>query len=175
MNIFSKWKRNKDDELQTQAENLVAAAQILATSTYTSTAERFDVVYSIPTDRWDTILTIAGVFMAATRANNIGLPEARVSSLMEIVSLKLDAWQPEGIPGFEDCKSFFDRAYDDLEKDAAYQDHPEFLGSDAIGGWIVWNLFGRAPESAEESGLVRALGAIVARSFFDWWSREPGT
>ncbi len=172
MGLFSRWKRSENNGLRTQAENLVTWAQILAIDAYTDVGERFDLVYSIPTDRWDSVLTVAGVFSAATRANHIGLPEARVDSLMEIVARKLSAWRPEGIAAFEDCKARYDRIYDALEKDPAYQ-QPEFLGSDVIGWWIVWNLVEHAPESEQERGLVRALGILVTLWFFNWWSGEP--
>lgn len=173
MGLFSRRKRSESDALRTQAENLVMSAQILATSAYTSVGERFDLVYSIPTERWDSVLTVAGVFIAATRLNHVGLPEARVDSLMEIVARNLHAWRPEGLAAFEDCKAFFDRTYDALEKDAAYQHQPELLGSDAIGGWMVWNLVEHAPDSEQERGLIRALGILVTHTFFSWWSGEP--
>ena len=173
MGLLSRRKRRENDGLRAQAENLVAAAQIQATAAYTSVGERFDLVYSIATDRWDAVLTVAAVFIAATRANQIGLPEARVDSLMEIVARNLNAWRPEGIAAFEDCKAFFDRTVDALEKDPAYQHRPGLIGSDALGGWIVWNLVGHAPESEQERGLVRALGIFATHSFFSWWSDEP--
>ncbi len=170
MGLFS---RSENNGLRTQAENLVAMAEIMATDAYTSVGERFDLVSSIPTDRWDSVLTVAGVFIAATRANHIGLPEARVDSLMEIVARKLSAWRPEGIAAFEDCKAYYDRKYDALEKAPAYQQQPELQGPDAIGSWIFWNLIWHAPESEQERRLVRTLGILVTHSFFNWWSGEP--
>jgi hypothetical protein len=165
--LFSRRKRSENDDLRTQAENLVTAAQIQATAAYTSVGERFDLIYSIPTERWDSILTVAGVFIAATRANHIGLSDARIDSLMEIVARNLSSWRPEGIAAFEDCKAFFDRTSDALEKDPSYQHQPELIGSDALGRWIVWNLVEHAPESEQERALVRALGILVTHSFFN--------
>ena len=108
---------DRDDEiLRIQAENLVKSAQILATGAYTSVGERFDLVYSIPIDRWDSVLTVAGVFMAATRANYIGLSESQVGSLIEIVAQNISAWRPEGIAALEDCKAFFDHTCDGLDR-----------------------------------------------------------
>lgn len=173
MELFSRRKLGENDGPRTQAEYLVTAAQIQATTAYTSVGEQFDLVYTIPTDSWDFVLTVAGVFIAATRANQIGLPEARVDSLMEIVARKLNSWRPEGISAFEDCKAFFDRTFDALKKDPSYQHQPELIGSDAIGSWIVWNLVKHAPESEQERGLARALGVLVTHSFFNWWSDEP--
>jgi hypothetical protein len=173
MGLFSRRKRDRSDPLRTQAENLVAVAQIQATAAYTSVGERFNLVYSVSTDRWDSVLTVAGVFIAATRANQISLPEAQIDSLMEIVARNLSSWRPEGIAAFEDCKAFFDRTFDALERDPSYQNQRELIGSDALGGWIVWNLVEHAPESEQERALVRVLGGLVMHSFFSWWSDEP--
>jgi hypothetical protein len=173
MGLFTRGKQSEKDTLLAQAENLVNAAQIQATAAYTSAGKRFDLIYSIPTDRWDSVLTVAGVFIAVTRANQIGLSEARLESLMEIVTHRLGAWRPEGIATFEDCKAFFDRTFAALERAPIYQHQPEFIGSDALGAWIVWNLVEHAPESEQERGLVRALGSLITHSFFNWWSDEP--
>ena len=173
MGLFSLQKLGDEDGLQTQAENLVAVAQIKATTSYTSVGELFDLVYTIPTNRWNFVLTVAGVFIAATRANQIGLPGGRVDSMTEIVARNLDSWRPQGIAAFEDCKAFFDRTFDALKKDPSYQHQPELIGSDAIGSWIVWNLVEYALESEQERGLARALGILVTHSFFNWWSAEP--
>lgn len=174
MGFFFRSKRGGASRLRAQAENLVKASQILATSSYTTIGERFDSVYSIPAERWDSVLTVAGVFVAATRANHIGLSDATIDSLMEMVSRDLGSWRVEGIAAFEDCKIFFDRTLDALEKDPTYRDQREFISSDAIGCWIVWNLVEHEPESEQERGLVRTLGVLVTHSFFDWWSDKPG-
>lgn len=173
MGLFTRETQSEKDDLRVQAENLVSAAQIQATAAYMTVGKRFNSVYSIPTDRWDSVMTVAGVFIAVTRASQINLSEARLDSLMEIVARKLGAWRPEGIRAFEDCKAFFDRTFVALESDPNYQSQPEFIGSDALGGWIVWNLVEHAPESEQERGLVRALGVLVTHSFFNWWSNEP--
>jgi fructose-1,6-bisphosphatase len=173
MGLFSRRKPDKNDGLRTQAENLVTAAEIQATAAYTSVGDRFNLVYSISTDRWDSVLTVAGVFIAATRANQIDLPDAQIDSLMEIVASNLNSWRPEGVAAFEDCKAFFDQTFDALEKDPSYRSQSELVASDALGGWIVWNLVEHAPESEQERGLVRTLGILLTHSFFGWWSDQP--
>lgn len=173
MGLFSRRKQSKNDGFQAQAENLVTAAHAFATAAYTSVGDDFDIVYSIPTDRWDSVLTVAGVFIATARANQIGLPSAQFDSLMEIVARDLSSLRPEGIAAFRDCKAFFDRTVDGLEKAPSYQKQPEHIVSDALGSWMVWNLVEHAPGSEQERGLVRALGTLITLSFFDWLSEEP--
>ena len=71
---------------------------------------------------------------------------------------------------FEDCREFFNRTYDGLASELPYKDDPTYLATDALGSWIVWNLFDHAPESTQERQLVRVLGGLVIHSFFRWWS-----
>jgi len=88
---------------------------------------------------------------------------------MEIVAKKLNDWDPDGIRAFEDCKSLFETEYDRLKASSEYQKDNRFLSSDALGIWIVWNLFGRQPQSDEEVNFVRTIGSTVTHAFFDWW------
>jgi hypothetical protein len=61
------------------------------------------------------LLTIAGVFMAATRLQNLHLGDDRQRELMEVIARGLADWNPEnGIRGFEDCKAMFERTFDAL-------------------------------------------------------------
>lgn len=170
--MFSRWKRKKRDGLETQAETLVTAAKIQATVAYTSVGDRYDLVYSIPTETWDVLVTVAGVFVAATRVGQIGLPEARLDSLLAIVARELQAWHPEGMATFEDCTAFFAQRVDRIEKDPspAYLQQPELFVARAIGLWIVEKLVEHAPESEQEWALASALGLLVTHWFDGWWS-----
>jgi hypothetical protein len=117
---------------------------------------------------WDFVLTVAGVFLAATRLQNLQLNDHRKQELMDVVARALARWSPNnGIRGFQDCKAMFGRTFDAL---AEIQHDPRFTASDSIGTWIVWNLLGRPPEDEEERKLVRTLGVSVVHSFSSWWN-----
>ncbi len=118
------------------------------------------------TERWDFALTVAGVFMAASRLNNLRLEDTRDERLMEIVADRLNQWEPDGLRGFEDCKGLFEQEFDRLTV-AGHE--PRFVAADAVGIWIVWNAFGHSPQTDEECQLVRATGTLVTHAFFDWW------
>jgi hypothetical protein len=119
-------------------------------------------------EQWDFVLTIAGVFTAATRLQKLKLRDDRKQELMDVVAYDLAHWSPKnGIRGFEDCKTMFERNFDAL---TSIQHEPRFIASDAIGMWIVWNLLQRPPEAEEERKLVRAVGVSVVHAFFSWWS-----
>jgi len=166
MGIFGRFFRPKEDPLHKQAETLVPAARISATSMFVPLLERFPFLKEANAEHWDFIVTTAGVFMAVSRLNNLRIAYAREDKLMETVTESLQSWNPDGIRAFEDCKGLYEKEYDRL---AAAGDELRFLASDAVGKWIVWNVLGRAPESHEEAMLVRTAGAMVTHTFFDWW------
>jgi hypothetical protein len=158
----------KPDPLLDRAANLVQAAQVNAVVMFTPLLDRFPILREVDTEHWDFILAVAGVFMAATRLNNLRLEDAREEKLMAVVAERLSEWKPDGIRAFEDCKGLFEKEFDRLN--AAGHD-PRFVASDAVGKWIVWNVLGRPPATDEECMLVRSAGALVTHAFFDWWDK----
>jgi hypothetical protein len=159
-----------DDPLMTQADTLVQSANINAISMYVPLLGRFALLREVDPPHWDFILTIAGVFMAATRLSNLRIGAALEEKLMEKVAERLTEWSPKnGIRAFEDCKAMFERNYDALSK---VEHEPKFLASDAVGFWIAWNALGRAPESHDELKLARTVGSLITHAFFNWWSES---
>ena len=158
----------RQDPLLERAGDLVQAAQINAVGMFTPLLERFPILRQVDTERWDFILTVASVFMAASRLNNLRLGDTREEKLMEVVAERLNQWKPDAIRGFEDCKGLFEREVDRL---AAAGHEPRFVASDAVGKWIVWNVLGRPPQTDEECMLVRATAAMATHAFFDWWDK----
>lgn len=159
----------RQDPMQKAAEALVAASRGNAASMFVPVLDRFPILQGTDLQHWDFILTVAGVFMAASRLNNLAVGDAREEKLMEIVAESLEKWDPDGIRVFEDCKRYYEQQYGLL---AAAGHDPEFLASDSVGRWIVWNVLGRVPHSKDEVMLVRATGAMVTHGFFDWWTTQ---
>jgi len=166
MGILGGLFRPKRDPLQKQAETLVAAARINATSMFMPLLDKFPFLHEADVEQWDFIVTAAGVFMGASALTNMRVGEAREDALMETVAESLMNWNSDGIRAFEDCKGLYESEYDRL---AAVGHEPRFLASDAVGLWIAWNVLGRAPQSQDECMLVRTTGAMVTHAFFDWW------
>lgn len=169
MGLFSRQSGSGADPLLPRADMLVGAAHILATELYTAVAEGVETVREVDAEQWDFVLTVAGVFVAASRLNQLGISEDRNKRLMTVVAGGLSHLKPDGIAGFEDCKMFFERAYQGFTTLETYKMDPRFLSADALGAWMVWNLVGHAPKGEDESKLVRILGATVTDGFYDWW------
>lgn len=166
MGILGGLFKPKQDPLHKQAESLVPAAAINATSMFVPLLDKFPFLREADVEHWDFIVTVAGVFMGASRLSNMRISDAREEGLMETVAESLVNWNPDGIRGFKDCKGLYETEYDRL---AAAGHEPRFLASDAVGKWIVWNVLGRAPQSDDECMLIRATGTMVTHAFFDWW------
>jgi hypothetical protein len=153
------------DPLLKQADYLVEVAQINSIALFQSARKDFLFLQDVNVKHWDSILTIAGVFMAANRLKNLRLNEQREQILMKRIVERLAQWEPGyAIRGFEDCKSFFERAFDSLSGH-----NLRFVASDAVGSWIVLNILGRPANSEEEWKLVRTVGAGVTQNFSNWW------
>ena len=166
MGILGNLFGSKQDPLQEQADMLVPAARANATGMFAPLLDKFPFLQDADVNHWDFIVTVAGVFMGATRLTNLKIGNSREEKLMETVAEQLVDWNANGIQGFEDCKGFFENEYDALV--AAGHD-PTFIASDAVGKWIVWNTLDRAPESQSECELVRSAGTLVTHAFFNWW------
>jgi hypothetical protein len=157
----------QNDPLLKQADCLVEIAQINAIALYQSARKEFSFL-DVNVKHWESILTIAGIFMAANRLKNLRLNEQREQMLMEKIAERLAQWEPSyAIRGFEDCRSFFERAFDALSGH-----NLRFVASDAVGSWIVLNILGRPANSEEEWKLVRTVGASVTQNFFSWWEEK---
>ena len=158
----------KEDPLIERAETLVDAAHVNSVGMFTTFRDQFSILDEVDADHWDFILTVASVFMAATRLNNLALDNVYEEKLMEIVAERLDQWNPDAIRGFEDCKGFFENEFDRLNE-AGHE--AEFIASDAVGKWIVWNVLEQSPQTDEDCMLVRTTGTMVIHAFFNWWDK----
>src|SRR5262245_59040682 len=67
----------QNDPLLKQAECLVEVAQINAIALYQSARNDFLFLQDVNVNHWESILTIAGIFMAANRLKNLRLNEQR--------------------------------------------------------------------------------------------------
>jgi len=169
MNFIKKLIGHKQDTLIEQAEKTVSSANFFAVSSFVTTLDRFPILSKVDPKQWDFIVSVAGIFISASRLTALRLDSKREEIAMDILTKKLNEWDPDGIKAFEDCKHFFEMEYDRLAISLKYQKEKRFLAADALGIWIVWNLFKRQAQSDEEVNLARVIGMSVTSAFFDWW------
>lgn len=162
-----------DEPLLPQAKALVDAALAFASRAYTPAAAEYPALGLTKAggkEHWDLIVSIAAVYIAAARLNNLELGAARAQKIMGVVSERLAAWDAaNALACFENCKKFFGKNFEAL---AARGHEQRFIASDTIGLWLAWNLLERAPQSDAEKRFVRGMGVAVTHGFFGWWDAK---
>jgi hypothetical protein len=136
---------------------------------YTQFLDKYPIVKQIKPEHWDFVLTIAGIFVAVSQLNHENISDQDKDEILNSVTKAAIEIYPDSIDVCEDCRNFVDRTYDGLAKAKEYRDNPQFLFSDCIGSWVVWNLFGHSPSNEDEKNLIRILGGFLVHSFISWW------
>lgn len=157
------------NKLVENSEKLPSAAKALAVSSYTQFLDKYPIIEKIKPEHWDFVLTNAGIFVAVSQLNHEDIPEQDRDALLDSVTNVAIEIYPDSIDACDNCRNFVNRTYDGLTKEKEYQDNPQFLFSDSLGGWVVWNLFGHAPSNEDERRLIRVLGTFLVHSFISWW------
>lgn len=162
-----------DDPLMLRADILVATAKGMAKPAREAALAKYPFLakfIAAPEDEtwWQIVFTIAAVYIAAARLQNLGLGEDREATLMARVTEQLLELNANALAAFEDCKEFFGRSFEAL---TAKGHNPRFVTSDSIGSWTAWNMMDRGPETEEEAQFVRGLGVAITHAFFGWWDQ----
>lgn len=164
-------QNGSEDPLMMRADILVATAKGMAKPARESAMAKYPFLakfIAAPEDDawWEIVFTIAAVYIAAARLQNLAVGQARETALMTRVTEHLLELNPNALTAFDDCKEFFGRNFEAL---SARAHDPRFVTSDSIGLWAAWNMLDRAPETDEEAAFMRGLGVAITHAFFKWW------
>jgi hypothetical protein len=94
MRFFQQLGRWKNDPLRGKAERLVSSAKVNAVTMFLPMLDQHPLLKKVNPEQWDFLLTVAGVFMAATRLQNLQVrvtcasgagPEERHSVFVDVV------------------------------------------------------------------------------------------
>lgn len=160
-------RRPLPQPLEDQARALVQNAEVFALALHAVVAAQCPTAATADVVQWNFLVTVASVFIAVSRLNDVQADDARKDELRRVVEDGLDAWDGDAGRAFDDCTAFFEQAHQQL---AAAGHPPEFVACDALGKWIVWNLFSSPPKTPEHVRLVRIVGGTIVSSFHRWWS-----
>lgn len=151
---------DKPESLVEKAETLVTMASSVAISSLTSAEQQLELPEAITDDieNWDFFVTVAGVF-AALHALAQTVSDGTFETIGTTVFQKLNEWNPQGSGAFADCQHFVENS---LKSGSAEQ--IEITTGDAIGMWLLCNLYGRFP-TMEESAPARPLGGFLLDVF----------
>ena len=162
----------EQDPLMVRAKALVQTAREVGTGSYAPMLDQFPSLEPALAKKraegyWDFLVAIACIYIAAARLQNMQLGKEREEPLLVEVSASMHEWDAVNArAAFENCKEFFGHNF---EMFSARGDDPRYITSDAIGGWIAWNLFGHAPETDDEAQFMRRIGVGITHGFFGWW------
>jgi hypothetical protein len=149
--MFSRWTKHRRE-----ADNLVAAANIVATSSLTPLTDRFPILRNLVQargiDLWDQVVTIAALVAQIST-----LTEEKVRSLMKALPGSLTSWNSTAWQAYRDLVQFVER------NTAGGIDHKV-----ALGAWVIWNLKGSEPTQSE-----LGLAPIVGSFLFETMSAGP--
>jgi hypothetical protein len=161
--LFGQW-----DPLTQKAETLAQAANANAIAAFIPLLDRYPTLRSVDTKHWDSVLTIADVFIAVTYLRNLKLSKHREEELVMKISVGLDQiYGVNATRASEHCMTVFERNFYALENSGHER---RFIFCDAIGTWIVWELFGGPQKVTEkEKELIRVVGAMETHIFSNWW------
>lgn len=155
------------DRMVGSAERLPSLAGIFAVSSLVPHLDRYPFLRDADPVRWDFVVSSACIFLAVMQLPMLGLPPEGEGQILGAATASVAKWHSDGPRAVEACRSMFDREYDRLAKGG----HPDrYLATDALGTWIFWNLFDRAPSSQSEVEFARSIGVGIVHEFFDYWS-----
>lgn len=169
MGFFDSFRKRQTPSLVGRAQSLANMAEASAVSSFVPMLDQFPSLRRVDPKRWDQVLTIAGIFVATSRLNQINIAVAERNSLLDIVMNEALQWNTHSAEAFDDCRVFVDRSYDAVARNLPVDTDRSYHFSDALGSWIVWNLFNHAASSDEEWQMVRVLGGAVVHEFYSWW------
>lgn len=158
--------QNNSLPLSDKAHLLVPTAHGMAVALYSSASKIFKSIESLESQDmkwWDFLLTVGEIFTAVSQLNHEPLTEQDRDQLREIIADDLDKWNPRSLTALEDCTSFVDRTIGNREGETN-------AFSDAVGAWVVWNLFGNLPSDDEGRQLIRVLGLACVTIFIKYWT-----
>lgn len=177
MNFLRRMFQSETDLTIKRAENLVDTAKTLAIASYTAFLPRHPLIAQFDEDKWDFVLTIAGVCCAISSLNEMRqenrIDENAREKCLRTVTDHIKRWDRDGLEAIADLQRMINDLVPKIIERVESGNDAQFAASDAIGTWITWNLLNRAPNTKEESLFVRDIGAHVALTFIDWWVSAP--
>lgn len=138
-------------------------ARLFAIGTFQSIDERFHLKVNSPDQlrHWDTLMLVGGVTVALSCLRERVTADGFMR-LFSRVCRELDRYDPIGSRALEDCIAFIERSVTSAAE-------PRVSAEDALGMWVLWNLYGRFP-TLEESAPASAIGGLLSHTFSEWWS-----
>ncbi|MBU0577364.1 hypothetical protein KKF73_02275 [Patescibacteria group bacterium] len=161
---------NKENILIEKAESLIDYAKINAVGTLVPILDELPNLNIKDPAKWDIAVTVAGIFIALSRLNDLNLQKNIKGKIQDIITKNAKNWNKIAIGVLDDCKNKFEKEYNQLSKLDSYKKEQKFLASDSIGIWIAWNVLDHQPKTEDEIKLVRLIGSMVVHFMYNYWN-----
>jgi hypothetical protein len=134
----------------------VGTASALAKSLFGSLAGRYTELFLIDEERWEALVTAAGLYVASLQLHE-QVPEERFPGLYEIVQHEL----PDGAAAaMANCSDFVTRATGSASDPYTFES--------VLGYWVLGNISGRRP-GEDQAQLAYYIGHALTDAFETWW------
>ena len=155
-----------EDPLEGRLTALLPAARAFAITSLNPVDAEFQIAQRTNDElpSWDFFVTVGGVAVAVSRLFD-RVSARRFAQLLPRIREDLDAWDEQGSTALEDCRAFIARS---LVGNPVHGQPGHVEMTDALGMWILWNLYGRCPSNAE-SAPARTIGKMLQATFAGWW------
>jgi hypothetical protein len=152
--------------LEGRVKALLPAARAFAIASLNPVDAEFQIAQKTHGElsNWDFVVSVGGVAVAVSRLFD-QVSARQFAQLLPRIVQELDAWDEQGSPALEDCRAFIARS---LAGNPAQRQPGHVAIADALGMWILWNLYGHCPSYAE-SAPARTIGKMLQATFAAWW------
>lgn len=165
---------DKDDEnydeipdMDKIANGLINIAKGSASAIFALLMDQFPILQLTDLEEWDFIYVVACVYMSASALPQYLMDFSKADHILSIIEQKLKTWHHAALNGLDDCQKYVTQQCD-LLVEAGHD--AKFLHADALGIWVVWNVFDKRPETHEEMQLSRTIGSIIIHDFGSIWN-----
>lgn len=147
---------------------LVPTAVVYIAGSQLQVEERFPKMPSFKPQEWNLLMTVGAVRVALNDLL-VQVKREEFALYFDRICKDLDAWNPNASRALEDCREFTSRVINE-SKYPELQSRDPHGAFDALGLWVLWNLYRRAPTGSEWDP-ARAIGVLLS-AFCDWF-RAP--
>ena len=124
--------------------------------------------------RYEACHPVGGTYVGVVALRKAVSDENERVGIALLIDEELQNWDERASAALRDCDEFMERSLPERPPEGEIAGDIKFAFADALGSWVLWNIYGRAP-SDEEFKPVRVLGGLLQSAFYDWWSELEDT
>lgn len=161
--------------LKKAAQSLPVVATTLAVGTFVPAVDRYPVLRSVDTERWDFLIAVATIHAALERLKALPIRPAHKRKAHDLVLSRLAHWHPHGSAALADCTAYCSKATTALEALPEFGTNRGNARIYATGSWLLANLIEASLHTEAIRQMTGPLGGIADRAASDFWNAFPAS